>query len=334
MKDRNITLDLLKLFSAYAIVFLHLIVRDTMGMSVNAVTRFAVPLFFTISGYFLYNNNPKKILSKFYHIFYIFIGTFILYFSYEIIKLYLLGDTVSLYNFLKYLFDKKQLILFVIFNCTTGIFGHLWYLPAIMYCYIIYYFINKTKIDYKICYIFAFILIIIQLILGELLSVFDIRLRLYLIRNFLLVGFPFVTLGIFIKEIIVKKNQIVLKIPNYILYLLLIMGLIESLFVTFKFNCNELYLGSILIAFALFVLALKGKDRKYNNKIINLSKCSTIIYVLHIFIDDLITTVLQKLNFKFHGNLFDFLKAIVVCIVCTVVALMVNYLSNKQKINK
>lgn len=58
--NRNYTLDLLKLFSAFMIVLIHVPFYGEFGTAIKAVARFAVPVFFMTSGYFCYKNDTKK----------------------------------------------------------------------------------------------------------------------------------------------------------------------------------------------------------------------------------------------------------------------------------
>ena len=53
-KEKNMTLELIKLFAAYMVVFIHVMFQGEFGVLVDALARFAVPLFFWVSGFFSY----------------------------------------------------------------------------------------------------------------------------------------------------------------------------------------------------------------------------------------------------------------------------------------
>jgi len=47
-RRKNTTLELLKLFASYMVVFVHVSFPGTVGVSINALARFAVPFFFIV----------------------------------------------------------------------------------------------------------------------------------------------------------------------------------------------------------------------------------------------------------------------------------------------
>lgn len=56
-----------KAIAAYAIIFIHCLFPSKLGIIFDCIGRFAVPLFFIISGYFCYYNDEylfKKKMNK------------------------------------------------------------------------------------------------------------------------------------------------------------------------------------------------------------------------------------------------------------------------------
>ena len=65
--ERNITFDILKGVSCIAVVLIHYGFKGSFGVAVNSLLRFAVPIFFGISGYYLSSSNlisDEKVLRK------------------------------------------------------------------------------------------------------------------------------------------------------------------------------------------------------------------------------------------------------------------------------
>ena len=60
-KEKNMTLELIKLFAAYMVVFIHVMFQGEFGVLVDALARFAGPLFFWVSGFFSYGISTEKI---------------------------------------------------------------------------------------------------------------------------------------------------------------------------------------------------------------------------------------------------------------------------------
>ena len=64
MQKRNETLECCRILAAVFVVFLHVPFPGLMGRTVNCLARFAVPLFFAISGWFSYGAKPEKLLRR------------------------------------------------------------------------------------------------------------------------------------------------------------------------------------------------------------------------------------------------------------------------------
>lgn len=54
-KQRNTSPDIVKVFAFLAMVSLHVVPPEGVGAITNNLSRFAVPIFFMVSGYFIYN---------------------------------------------------------------------------------------------------------------------------------------------------------------------------------------------------------------------------------------------------------------------------------------
>lgn len=57
---RNRTLDMVKAISAYAVVLLHVHFPGNAGIIANVLARFAVPVFFMVSGYFCFRGDDTE----------------------------------------------------------------------------------------------------------------------------------------------------------------------------------------------------------------------------------------------------------------------------------
>ena len=59
--QKSSTLELLKLFTSYMVLFIHVKFYDKLGTVVETVARFAVPFFFLVSGFHSYEITCDKI---------------------------------------------------------------------------------------------------------------------------------------------------------------------------------------------------------------------------------------------------------------------------------
>lgn len=323
---RNVSLDLLKLISAYMIIFIHITFPGEFGKIVDSIARFGVPVFFMCSGYFCYNNDYSKIKKKIIHILKLFLIAFLLYFIYYLIESWCYSGITQVKNYIFDFFNIKRILKFILFNYTT-IHGHLWFLSALIYCYILYYFLRKFNINKKAYYIISILLLIIHIFLGEILSLFGIKTNIILIRNFLFMGFPFFSIGMLMKEKVKKEFNI------RTLILITIIGIIESI-ISFKIGGkNEMFVGSILMSISLFLLCLNKFNIKENKIMFKLINCSTLIYILHPMIGRISTIIFKSINIS-DNITFKYFFPIIVCIISTIISLMINYIIDKLKNKK
>lgn len=184
---RNYSLDILKFLCAVLVVLLH--IKTPWTEYILPITRAAVPCFFIISGYFLYQEDEQS-LQRIKRSF-VKVGTILLWSSvlYALFKLITTSINIS----------YRDIIDFVLFNVNP--FGyHLWYLSAYMYVLVIFYICVKEHVV-NLLFIVSPLLLLADLILGKYsLLTLGIELNYIYIRNFLFVGIPYFSIGVFIKK--------------------------------------------------------------------------------------------------------------------------------------
>lgn len=301
------------------VVFIHVPFYGVTGNIINALARFAVPLFFFISGFFSYQISLKKTKERIKQILIITVFSSALYFLFKIAVLLYFGNISTVVSFFKGFLNSKSLIDLFVFNYPFSS-GHIWYLLALIYVYIIFYFITKFRLNEKLIFSVAFILLFLHILLGELLGVFGFVLPIHFLRNFALMGFPFFAIGLLTRK---HKNKIQ-NTSNLVLIMAIIIGCIESVFSHLFYGEQELYIGSLFILFGLVVFFTKYSDVKYP-KIFNvLTGCSTYIYIFHILVSDVIYTVYSMCHIDINSVAFlKYMHPIVVCIASTVLALFI-----------
>ena len=289
-KSRNQTLDILKLIASFMVVCIHYMFYGTAGEIVKAISRFAVPFFFAISGYFAYGNTPHKIKKKIKHILIIYLGSFFFYFGFSALKYILDGKTLIEYLF-SYVNGTAILDFFILNNTVSS--GHLWFLPALIYCYLIYYVI-LNKIPEKVMVIISFVFMALYLIAEEILPIFSVQLPIYIYGNVLFRAFPCFMLGFTVNKYKVAISE---KISTVTCLGILSLGIIESIVSNLLFGNSITYLGSILIIFSLLLLAIKYEYKTYHKIFVKLSGYSLYIYVFHIAVGGVLQTFLNHVGF-------------------------------------
>lgn len=141
--NRNHCLDAMKGCACIAVVFMHCEFPGKLGILIQCLTRFSVPLFFIVSGYFcVFDDNDiakRKIKKKIRHIGEITIWSCILYALFTIGKNCVL-DGMSIIDFLTDRLGAKEWMEFLIFNQPIVVAGHLWFLFALLYSYCFFYY--------------------------------------------------------------------------------------------------------------------------------------------------------------------------------------------------
>lgn len=310
----NTTLELIKLLASYMVVFIHVRFDGDAGIVMETLARFAVPLFFLISGFYSYQITPEKILKRIKNV------SFLLVFG-------VVGYT--LYNiFLVMIWESpKDILLYFVKYCDIGVWfqlifmnvpvssDHLWYLFAILYVYIIFYFVTKHCVREKLVYILAFVLLFINILLSEGLSAFGIVFDPRNVRNFALMGIPFFTMGLLVR----KHENKVKNIPGCVSVFAAVIGIFGSIVSRYIWGRNELYLGSVFILFALIMVFVKYPNIQYPHFLYQLTGCSTYIYIFHLMVSTAFMICYSQLNIDMeHSAILRNLHPLIVCAASTV----------------
>ena len=311
--QRNHTLELLKLFASYMVVFIHVLFYGKMGIVVDALARFAVPFFFLVSGYYSYKISLEKIKKRIKKLLVLLISSAVCYTVFEIVKL-LKYNPDELAVFLNKYTDISTYINLLVFNVSISS-GHLWYFLAIIYVCIIFYFVTKFGIKEKVIFITSLLLLLLHVVLGECLSVLGIVMPIHYVRNFLLMGVPFFALGLFVN----KHQDKLEKLPNYMIFVFALIGIFETVTSRLLFGANELYIGSLFILAAIVCVFIKCANVKYPAFLTALEGCSTYIFIFHIIISTVILIICGIIGIDIYSSVtLQNLYPIAVCVASTV----------------
>ena len=312
------------------VVFIHTSFYGIIGIMFNTLARFAVPLFFLISGFYSYQISCEKIKKRIRNIATLLILSIISYVAFKVLVLVLNGNYDELYSYFSNYFNVFVLVKLLVFNMPIS-YEHLWYLFAIFYVYVFFYFATKFRMGEKTIYISSFLLLLLHILFGEVFSAFGIVLPVFIVRNFALMGIPFFALGLFVKKNIHLFNDI----PNYVIFVSIIIGVLESLLSRCFCGINELYVGSLLILFSLVCIFIKYSDVQYPSFFISFDGCSTYIYIFHSIISAVIKKIYVLLGYNIDSSiLIKNIHPILVCVTSTTFAYFVVQILRKLTKNK
>lgn len=152
---RNQTMELCKFIASFFVVFIHAPFPGKLGGLVDCLARFAVPMFFMISGYFNYQASSRQVLRRLKHILTLFlIGALFRQFC-DCVTIELNGGS-TIAHLLTLIPESDEILRLLILQIPPYT-GHLWYLCAMMVCYLVFWlfvrFQEECHTSYKGFYV-------------------------------------------------------------------------------------------------------------------------------------------------------------------------------------
>ena len=308
MTERNYSIDVLKFICAVLVVIIH--TEWNYQQLVLPIAKCAVPCFFIISGYLLFDKTgikPERLNRNLIHIGKITLGaSFLFIFLKEILNV-IRHSSLWMPSF-------NDLVVWIVFNVTPFAY-HLWYLYAYLYVLIIITIVNKYG-KWRVLYWITPVLLIADLSLGKYsLLLWGWELPYFYLLNFLFVGLPYFAIGTMIKGkadyIIGTFNKITLCGYTILFTLALYMEKFILLYLE-KNPSREHYISSTFLSVFIILIALSIKT---DNKSL-LSKLgekdSLYIYVFHPIFVTCCTILFGKMQLS--GFYMYFSPIIVICL--------------------
>jgi len=274
--NRNYAIDSLRLICAFFVVFLHCNYKSNNVFIV--ITRTAVPIFFMISGYFLFQRTTfdfieksKKNILKASKIF-LFSTAFFFFFK----------ETISLYQYGNfYIPSLKDWVAFILFNENPFSY-HLWYISANLYVLFFLFFLRKYNLLKQAFYLIP-ILLTANLMFGKYsLFFFNRDFTTIFIRNFLFTGLPFTLLGCYIRS--KQKNIQAIGVKTKITFFVISIALtvLENyLIAAYSKSNGEIFFSTVFLSVSFFVLFLSSSKKEQSVVSRYGKKYSLMIYIIH-----------------------------------------------------
>lgn len=255
MKTKNDCLNVWKGIAAFAVVLIHCTLPGVPGEIIKGIARFAVPLFFLISGYFAYGREDAVLRRREIHILRLYVGAVAVYYLWAAIRYFLSQRTFAQMG--AELFpDGGRTVSDLLFFNRTAMAPHLWFMGALVYCYLFYRLLARKRLEER-AYLLIPVLLVANLLLGEGRGLTGIAVPVRWIRSFWLTGFPFFLWGSWLA---CREKQGRLQLHRGAGMALVAGGMLLSSVECLWSGYDELYVGSILTAGGLFSLALAFAD--------------------------------------------------------------------------
>ncbi|MBR0271194.1 MAG: acyltransferase [Methanobrevibacter sp.] len=298
-KDNNniiYSLNFLKFLAVFGVICIHCSIFPTVqykGLVIDALARFSVPAFFLISGFFSYYDDNSIALHKYktrmVKLIKLFIIANIVYFLFEFYTVYF-GNLTAL------ILEKFTLYdIFYYFTYDVSPFGtHLWFIFALIYCYLLFYILTKFCVKPKILYKFIPILIAATLFMSEFCKLIGMTFPLEYYRNFLFMGLPFFTIGYYIHDNESNLN----KLSNTSAIILAFSGILLTILEVSFVGMSEIFVGTVIFITFVFIWCVKNPNRLYF-RITDFigGKLFTSMYILHVLVIMILAETIQTPSF-------------------------------------
>ena len=329
-KDRLIGLDLLKIVSAFMIAVIHassgvfnnhelgsLVWKE--GLILNAVTRFAVPVFLMISGALLLGRKisldkaiRKAIIAG--------IALFVWSFAFILTKKILWNDGNVIHDTLMIFFNKR-------------VSGHLWYGYLLIWIYLFSPILNimYESLSNKMRIYFIILGLLIPSAVDSVIYYFSLDVQILQNSFFIYMNLGYISV-LFIGRMIYENKE---KIPvilggissviGLVLTILLTEGISRRLGVSTHTFFSELEIGNVMYAFGIMLLGCKlswkGDNTFIKKIIIKVSELAMGIYFSHALVMWLIgdTISFRGITFKIDNSVPECLLFVVIIFVTTII---------------
>lgn len=305
--------DFVKAFACIFIVLIHCRFPGYIGNIFRTIAKFGVPFFFMIAGYFfLYGKehyyDESKTKKKIIHIIKIIIVAELFYFLFTIFMIKVMNQV---YDY-KEIFNIYNIAKLVIANSPL-IYSHLWFLGALLYCYIFSWVMkNHIRGVWKksvIC-----ILMFCFTIMSEILPKIGIKVmvsNIVVYNIFIFRALPFYLLGIWLRENDERLVELICKTNRKKIYSFIIIGFMISIVERVIFVESQFYVGTYIAIILIFLICM-AYPQGYNTKIQYIGKeLSMYVYIIHISIMEIF-----EINYPKEGQnmLIGFIEPVIVIV--------------------
>ncbi len=315
MNNKNLCLDTLKGLGCFFVVFMHICFPGVVGRYIVNIGGFAVPVFYMISGYYIFKESKEKteqalkrktlrmaklcaIISVIYCVWNILISRF--------------GDgKQSVAVFVHKHFTITNFVKFLLIQ-NTDIFGGrspYWFLYSLLLAYIIIWMLLKSE-----KWRYAYLLIPVSFICRS--YVLSIELGWDYYNNIWLSALPYILIGIFVRD-----NDFVAKISSRLIIVLAIIAAFVITLCTFSLPGNYSWRCQLVItlwSICLFNLAIRKPDAYIGVFAAIGSMYSLLIYILHPFVITVVNKIAEKL--QLNNGLFGWTAPVIVAVITLILS--------------
>lgn len=342
MNKRNKELDCIKGICCIAVVLIHYNFPGDLGIAIKTVARFAVPIFFATSGFFFglpssdSSYNVTRCVRKIKHIFRILLLSSMFYACFDVIWNLLMYESWSLSAYIAEKVTIGKICKLFLTNDPL-VYSHLWFLMALIYCYILgllckgsYPKILIRTFPALLVGFFSFALWknVLGIAASIPLEIGGSKFTIMKFNFFFFRALPWFLMGMYFKEKeIWIKNK---NIDKYKLQFLLLMGSAWSLFERLIFLESQFYIGTLFVVISLLIYAITYPDKGNESLAFVGRNLSLYMYILHIAVGKSLDLFASKYDF-WSSNLFLFNRAFLIITLTLLFSYLLFILNDKIK---
>ena len=338
-KQYNYCIDFLKGIACIFVVFMHCEFPGLMGIAVQAVSRFCVPFFFMVSGYFCFNpllqqvdnqqsgilqnqiTNSLVIKKKVLHIAKIILYASLFYLAFVILQQLVFHDQ-------DIRITRKSFFSWLVFNEPKVVAHQYWFLFSLLYAYVFYGILERFNLR-RFAYVLAAIMFMVYIFLAQGLHLAGVKIPNLYYRNWLIEAFPYFMLGHWIHE-----NQDRIMVTNKALVAIIVVTTllcwVERWIMGRDFGVNVVTIPQVI---AIFLYGVKNPT-KHEGALQRLGRdCSMLVYILHPAVWHTMDRVYRHVGMM--SNTFAlYMKPLLVLGFSILLALAFNYFMSLVQIKK
>lgn len=326
-----------KLIAAFFVVVIHVPFPGDFGNVISCLSRFAVPMFFAISGYFSYGADSKKLSRRFLHILKLNLlaTALVIFCKYQSMSHWDAGVLLKLQQLMP-TWDKlfRWAVLHV-----NPFSGELWYLTATLACYGVLWgyvrFFDQKPVTYRPLYLACTVLFLIRFFAGDLLRYFGAEIPFYIFRDGWFLGLPMFAMGMFLRQ---YQQRILSAVPlTGGKFLLLFAAAFALSFLQWEWMGKpELPLATVLQVALLILFTAShpslGIPAGWGNALVSkFGFLSTAIYILHYRFYEYYAEQLQLPIEELLGGKEPWLRPVFIIFVTLIVSILLRLLLDTIK---
>lgn len=314
-KSQNELLNAVKGVACIAVVFMHCEFPGLFGVGVQAISRFCVPFFFMISGYYCFYASgivpDEKMYAKWKHVAKVTLYSTLFYLAVA----YVGGKSFHV--------TTEDFFNWSLFNVPCIIVGQLWFLFALLYDYILFAAINKFRLQ-RIALRILPIAFLAYFLLAQGFHILGVKVPNMYYRNWMIEGFAFFMAGYWIHQ-----NQQKLQYRNTTLLAVFSIStflcLLERYIMGRDFGVN---ICSVPQVVTLFLLAMNNPtDRETKMSLLG-KRYSMFVYILHPFVWNVLKLMYTRMNW--NDSLFAAYAMPILVVAGTLLFSHIVYMGNQK----